>query len=270
MRRTVLAGAVALAAAGSGAAVVAAQGTPPSVTLTASASAVTVTGAEALKSGPTRFQFKATGGERELALLELKPGVTDDAVTKAAPNIETAEQAREYGTLVTGGAATKAGSFVTTITIKAARYAVIDITRRPAVRALFTAGDPPNGTTVPAPAATLDMDDFRFRGPATLPKRGVIRFQNVGEQAHHAVAMRLTAKANARRIARTIRQGKEPKSGVAGFVSFLGIADPATVNDVEVNARAGRYLLLCFIEDERRARGREHARLGMIKQVRFR
>jgi hypothetical protein len=46
--------------------------------------------------------------------------------------------------------------------------------------------------------------------------------------------------------------------------------DRGVANDVTGPTRAGTYLLVCFLPDERKRRGRAHVELGMGNVVRIR
>jgi hypothetical protein len=106
--------------------------------------------------------------------------------------------------------------------------------------------------------------------PGTLPRRGVVRFENRGERLHMAVAFPLrrgTSRAAAvpallrnrqrRFFGRLVnqRRGGEP----------LGPVSSGTVNDVEVDfGRRGNWVFVCFIGDGERGNP-SHFTLGMVK-----
>jgi hypothetical protein len=127
----------------------------------------------------------------------------------------------------------------------------------------FTTSAQANGATAPAPDATVRMEDLRFRGSATLPRRGTVRFQNFGLGPHIAVAFPLRAGVSNAAAGRAIRSGSDAAFGrIAGGapVGLQTVISPAQSDDQQVSfARSGRYALVCFVN--------EHNRLGMYRIV---
>jgi hypothetical protein len=260
--------AAAVLAVAGGAGAVLAQGPPPTVEVTVRATSMTVTGAEALNAGPARLEFTVPGGaERGFSLFELKPGVTREEAERAAPNIEEPSDAEELGRFVAGSIVDGGQTYTTTVTLSAGEYVLIDLTRRPAVRTGFTVGTAPNTAVIPEPDASISLEDYSFGGDATLPRRGTLRIENTGRRLHHALAFRLRRGVNGRKVARQLRNGKDPERAFAGQASALvEIVSPNTANDVELSATAGRYVLVCFVQNS--SRGKPHAQLGMVRRVR--
>ena len=269
MKKQALAGAIALALTGAGAAAVTAQEAPPTVDVTITPRAMTVKGAEALKGGPTRLAFTATGrGEAGFVVMELKPGVTRQQITAAAPRIkDPAAAERRYGRFVASTFLAVARRYATTITLKpGAEYVILDISKRPAVRAGFTVGPETSTAAAPAPAATIGLEDYAVDAPATLPRTGTIRVENRGKVLHHLLAFPLRKDTDTKKLMRQIKAGKEPRGVFAGPPSApVEIVSTGTVNDVEVSSRPGKTLLVCFLQDTRKAP--PHAALGMAKVV---
>jgi hypothetical protein len=140
--------------------------------------------------------------------------------------------------------------------------------------AVFTVGQQPSGAVAPAPAATVGLVDYAFRAPATLPRRGVVRFENRGERLHFAVAIRVRPGVRPRRLVRLLQSPRGSERQLerlaAGFAQPLGVVSGGTVNDVEVNfPRSGNWVLACFLEDGRRGNP-PHNLLGMVRSVRVR
>ena len=245
-----------------------AQDAPPTVTVTVAPKSATFEGADALKAGPTKLVFKVTGkGERGVALFKLKPGVDPDEMAKAAAKIRQPADAHRYGSFVASTFIAGRETYTTTVDLPAADYVLADFTNRPAIRAGFTVAPERSTAVAPAPAATISMDDYRFDGPSTLPRNGVLRVDNDGKKIHHALLFRLAPKANARKIMAALRRGQEPpNSSYAGPPSALvEIVSPGASNAVDAKLAPGRSLLVCFISDG--ARKPPHAALGMAKLV---
>jgi hypothetical protein len=270
VRRLLLAGGIVLSLSG-GAAWVAAQGPPLTVEVTVGRTSMTVTGAEGLPAGPTRFRFTVAegAGERSFALFELKPGVTREEVERAAPQIREPADAHRYGRFVASGSEAGGEIYTTTLTLRDGEYVLIDFTRQGDVRASFRVGTEPSTAQTPEPDARIRMGDYWFRGAAVLPRRGIIRVENDGDRLHHALLFKLRRGVSGRSVVNMLRRGQEPRRVFAGGPSVLTeIVSPLAVNDVETTLRRGRHVLVCFISNSRR--GKPHAALGMARAVRVR
>ena len=137
----------------------------------------------------------------------------------------------------------------------------------------FTVGQPGTPVTAPTPDATVTMRDYRFTGSRSLPRRGTVRFENRGDQAHFAFSARLRRGVSERRALRAARSRSEnalerivlPQS----FYEVDGVQSPGASADNEINfGRAGRYLLVCFLEGG--PRNRSHNQLGMERVLNVR
>lgn len=267
------AAALSLAAAGAGAGVAAAvspaQEAPPTVGLAVSAKAVQVTGAEALKAGPTTLRFTAAGkGELAPAVLELKPGVTREQVAKAAKDLGTMA-GEKLGTLVASTFFVGGGApYSTTVDLDPGEHVVLNFGRKGAtIAGSFTVGAERGTAVAPAPAATVSMKDYAFGGPSTLPRGGTIRVTNDGKVQHHALVLPLKKGVSTKRVLKDIRAGKEPAYALGGPPSALTeVVSPGTTNDVQTTAsRPGKYLLVCFLQNS--PKQPPHAVQGMAKVV---
>jgi hypothetical protein len=259
----------------------AAQAPPPTVVATVTPQAVTLQGAEALPAGATRFEIRngARRGDADVNIVALKPGVTVDAF-RAALGREGGEDPRPFKRILSfeaNGIAPAGGRYATTINLKPGlTYVVLNTARRleRSPIAVFTVGQQPSGAVAPAPAATVGVVDYAFRMPSTLPRRGVVRFENRGERLHFGVAFRVRPGVRPNRLVRLLRspRGSERQLErlVGGATQPLGIVSGGTVNDVEVNfRRPGNWVLACFIEDGRRGNP-PHNLLGMVRSFRVR
>jgi hypothetical protein len=259
-----LAAAVALAAAGA----VSAQAPPPAVEIALQGRTAQVTGADALRTGPTTLRVSARSPGAFFVLVELNPGVTRQAFAAGLRRIQGPAQVRRFGVAVASGGA----PYATTITLRPREYAIVEFGRQPRVVGSFTASEPGSGATAPAPDATVGLADFRFTGAGVLPRSGVVRWENRGRQMHEAVMFPVRTRADQRSVARAFRRGAQEPRGIAGPPAPLGVGlvDRGTVNDVQAErVRPGRYVVVCFLPDERRRSGRprSHAQLGMVREV---
>ena len=267
MEKRLVAAATALALTGAGAAAVTAQEAPPTVGIAIAKTKMTVTGADALKAGPTRLAFtKAGRGETGFVVVQLKPGVTRDEVAEAAKRIRNPAQGTKYGSYVASTFLPGRGEYATTVTLAPAEYVIIDITKKPAVRASFVVGQEQSTAVAPQPAVTVGLEDYGIDMPSTIPRSGTMRIENRGDVLHHLLAFPLRKGVNGKKLLKRIKAGKEPRNAFAGPPSApVEIVSPGTVNDVEGARRPGKMLYVCFLQDRRKAP--PHSALGMAKVV---
>ena len=270
MRQQLIAGAVALAVAGSGASAVAAQApTPPRVGLDVTPQAITFEGAPKVGTGYHRFNLENKGrGQAGVGLMQLRPGVTAEQVSAAIGSIQDPMQIEQYGRVVASALLAPRGQYTTTVRLVDADYVVVDFTKQPAVRLSFRAGPQAGGAaSVKAPSTRVTLRDYRFTMPSTLRAgRQTIRTTNAGRRMHHVLMMPLKPSADASKVLADLKAGKEPRSAIGGPPSALvEVVSKGTTNDVEVNLRRGRYLMVCFLQNS--PQSKPHAQLGMRKVV---
>src|SRR4051812_6011913 len=133
MKRRIAAGALAVAALGGSAGVVAwAQDAPPTVEVTVTAKKITIAGADAIKAGPTRLHFTAKGGDKGAVLVRLEDGVTQEKFASVVKKLRNPNTAEKYGTFVASGFFAK--EYATTVTLEDADYALVDVSNEPVWR----------------------------------------------------------------------------------------------------------------------------------------
>ena len=134
----------------------------------------------------------------------------------------------------------------------------------------FTVGTTAAGASRPVPDAIVGLYAYAYGMPATLPLRGVVRFENRGARLHMAVAYplrRRTSRAAAvhallrnrqrRFLGRLVNQRRATEP--------LGPVSSGTVNDVELDSgRRGNWVFVCFIGDGERG-SPSHYTLGTVK-----
>lgn len=252
------------------AALVSAQTTPPTITVTAGGSTLTVTPAGTLASGPTRIEFVRTAGEPSLSIGALKAGVTVEAFTAALRRSDdealgmidigagadlNADEPRWTST-----ASLQAGSTYVAVNTEGENRAGFEVTP-------FTVGTTPNGATAPRADATVTMVDLRFTGASTLPRNGTIRFRNNGWAPHFAVAAPLRSGATSAQIGEALKSSRQRR--LAQLLDFGNAGEPQAlitrgadvVNQVRF-PKAGKWALICFFEN--------HAAQGMYRVVNVR
>ena len=243
---------------------------PPTIQITINASSMDVVGEESLGVGPTRLVAKVPGEkERAFLLFELKSGVTREEAQRALPQIREPADAERLGRFVAGSIINGGDTYTSTLSLRDGTYVLIDFTRRPVIRDDFTVGTTPNQADAPTPDAEITLEDYAFGGDTTLPRNGIVRVENTGRRIHHALAFRLRRGVDGRRVVRQIRRGREPRRAFSGQAyALVELVSRTTTNDVETSMAGGRYVLVCFVSNSRR--GKPHAQLGMVRQVRFR
>jgi hypothetical protein len=264
---------VATLALGGAAAVAVAQEAPPTVTVALGKTAVTVTGADALKAGPTRFEFSVADGKEQFGVLfAFAPDTTVEEFEKALPKGPGA--VLQLGSIeASASLAGRSDKRALTATLKpGVTYAAVQATADNGSKwkhSLFTVGQETSTAVAPTPDATVRFVDYGFRGSKTLPRNGVVRFENDGKSPHFAVAFPLRKGADPKAAVRAMKKNQEKRfMRMAGGepTEPQGLITGGAVNDVEVKfAKKGTYVLACFFSDGPRAK--PHAARGMVRAV---
>jgi len=280
MRKVSVAVVCALAAVAAVAAIATAQGTVPSLAVTASPTAVSVGATGAIAPGPTQLQISRAQSRAGLSMFIglLVPGVSLQDLQAALRRDDRTRGSQALGMVSIQSSVSFSGTQTRRtvgLTLKPGlTYVMVSEPESqgdspPASRgfATFTTGTQGNGATAPRPDATVRMVDLRFRGSRTLPRRGVVRVQNFGGGPHIAIAFPLRAGVTSSQFGRAIRSNSQSRVGrlLAGAPVELQnvLSGGGTSNDQTVSfARSGRYGLVCFVN--------EHNRLGMYRVVRVR
>ncbi len=253
------------------AAAVSAQAPAPTVAITASETTVNVGVTGPLAAGPTRFVVSNEGGdELEIAIGALRPGVTLEEFTATLRS--DPDNAIELVHL-DGGVALTADQERRAVTFRLrpnTTYVVANLAgENPADWEFvdFRVSGQANGASVPEADARVRMIDLRFRGARTLPRRGIVRFENDGWAPHFAVAAPLRRGARKREVAFALRNNRNRR--LERLVNFEQTTEPQSlitrdaVNFSEVRfPRRGRYVMVCFFEN--------HHQQGMYRFVRVR
>jgi hypothetical protein len=269
----------ALGAVAAVAAIATAQTTAPTVAVTASPTSVTAQVTGPVAAGPTTLQISRAASRRGLSvyIATLNAGVTiQDLQAAFRRDDRTPNGGSSLGLATVHASVTFEGSETrrnVTFTLKPGlTYIMVsepDAENAPPTRGLgsFTTSTEANGASAPRPDATVRMVDLRFRGSQTLPRRGTVRVQNFGAGPHIAIAFPLRRGVTSAQLGRALRSDSDAALGriVGGTPSALQtiLSGGGNFDDQQVNfARAGRYALVCFVN--------EHYRLGMYRVVNVR
>jgi hypothetical protein len=250
---------------------------PQTVTIATAGGKATVTGADALAQGPTRFVVSGTGKEVDLTLFQLKPGATQAQVVAALAKLKGPPTSlQKYGSFAFGSTSGKGYAPTTTdLALTTATYLVVDSTRALKVVSSFAVGTTTTTVATPTPDATITMRDFHITAPATLPSTGTIRVTNTGKSPHFLLALKAGSTAGAHEVAMLLHKGgqaneKKAQKLITGEDELVSVISPGVTNDVEVSRLAkGSYVLVCFYGDAR-SHMKEHSMLGMETVVHVR
>ena len=253
------------------AAAVSAQAPAPTVRIQASESSLNVGVSGPLAAGPTRFEVVNTGGDDlEITIAALRPGITLGQATDALRS--DPESAIEL-VHIDGGVSLTANQETRAVTFDLrpnSTYVVLNLTGDDPgdweIVELAVSGQS-NGASVPGADARVRIVDLRFRGAKTLPRRGVVRFENDGWAPHFAFAAKLRKGARKREVAFALRNDRNRR--LERLVNFERSTEPQALitrgavnyNEVRFPGR-GRYVMVCFFEN--------HHRQGMYRFVRVR
>jgi hypothetical protein len=256
--------------------------TTPALEIALSPNRVTVgSGSAVVPAGVTRLEFSNTSRQAPAgaSLVALKEGVTLAEFRRGLARANRGPgPLKALATFEAGGQVAPRGTYVTTVALKPDTTYVVantsgdDATKFPLDT--FTTGQTPGSGTRPEPDATVDLFDFAFGMPSTLPRNGTIRFENLGERLHIAVAIPVRRRASRVAAVRAFLTNNEGRinrlTDARRSTEALGIVSGETTNDVEVRfPRAGDYLFVCFIGDGERGNP-SHNTLGMVKAFRVR
>ena len=244
---------------------------PPTVTVTAAESTLTVGATGPLAAGPTRFEIvNSSGGAPEIAVAALRPGVTlADFSAALRSNPDAAIEMIHLD----GGASFAPGQDRRVVTMNlrpSSTYVAVNIegdnSQQWEITPFSTSGQA-NGASPPSAGARVRMIDLRFLGARTLPRNGVVRFENSGWAPHFALAAPLRGNARQRAVARALRGNRQRQlERLLDFSRSLEIQSLITRGAVNYNQiqfpRRGRYVMVCFFEG--------HNAQGMFKFVRVR
>jgi hypothetical protein len=245
------------------------------VTVNATPTAVSLDPAGPLAAGPTRFNFVRPAGGKDVAVYValLVPGVSVDQLAKTLSREDGTDRDSSLGLVSIQASATLDGGVnqrAVTFNVKAGlSYVVVSEEQTegngPVKRAFttFTSSGDSNGATAAKPAATVRLQGLRFRGPSTLPRKGVVRFENRDGVAHFALAFPLKKGTTTAEFRKALFGSERAFGKVLSGAPYMAqniLSGGDTSNDGELSfPKSGKYALVCFID--------QHDRLGMYKLV---
>jgi hypothetical protein len=247
----------------------------PQVGVVSKAGAVTISGAAALKPGPTMFHFSGAnkgGKEIDITLFALKAGASEKQLLAESAKLKgPPTPLQKYGKFVLGATLSKQfPTYTVSVSLAKGTYLMVDDTAAPRVVGTFSVGAGGGGATSATPVATITLTDFKISAPATLPSSGTVRFHNDGVSPHFVAMISTASAANAMKLAMLLHQGKDAKAqklATGELAPPLGLISPGVTDDVVLSKiPPGAYVLACFYGDAT-SHGKEHTMLGMESVV---
>ncbi|HEV2061058.1 MAG TPA: hypothetical protein VGR11_17030 [Solirubrobacteraceae bacterium] len=140
----------------------------------------------------------------------------------------------------------------------------------------FTVTGPASDATLPAQPATLTASDtgegddkqysFAFKGLKAGTNQ--VRFENTGQELHHAIMFAINQGKTIEDVTAVFTSDGPPKGPPpVNFDKTIGtqVIDGGIAQNIELDLPAGRYAVVCFIQD--RKGGKPHVANGMIDEL---
>lgn len=244
----------------------------PVVTLAMDGKSVTVGGTPV--SGAVDIRSTVTGEtDASPTLFRLNPGATVQQIFAAVGSSNDPNATAPYGSIVFSGDAPKGTSDLQT-TLNPGNYVALDFgptngnSSGPPPYANFTVASATAAASLPHPDATITAIDFRFQGPTTLKSGSTVRAINHGYLVHMVVAIGAKNTDQAKKIMSLLRAGKDNKAQklATSFITLAGTMSQGGVVQQTLHAKAGAYVLACFMDAQD---GREHSQLGMLRMIKI-
>jgi hypothetical protein len=247
----------------------AAASTLPTLSLTVTASSITVGGAT--QSGAVNVVTTATGlKEAGVLLFLLKPGATFEIVEAAIQKAHGDTNATsKYGSIVFDAEVSAPQKSEVQTYLQPGQYVAVvpGEGKGSKAHANFTVTAAASPVALPAPEATIRSIEFGFRGPSTLHDGQLVRFENEGYLVHMDVAAPVKNTKAAKQAVKDLLAGKEKAFGklIAGPpAGFAGPVSHEAFQQETITAKPGIYVEVCFMDTQD---GRSHSQLGMERII---
>lgn len=250
-----------------------AQAALPTLTLTVTASSITVGGAT--QSGGVNIVTTVTGvKEGGAVLFLLKPGVSIAEVESFMSKKGAAKDPNntiKYGSLVFDVEGRPGKAVEAQAELAPGEYLALGPNegKGPKPHTFFAVTPAASPTALPAPEATERSIDFGFRGPKVLHDGELVRFENEGFVVHMDIAFPAKSKGDAFEVDHDLLVGHErglEKLAAGEPVGFAGPLSHEAFQQETITAKPGWYVQACFMETQD---GRDHTRLGMERVIRI-
>ena len=134
--------------------------------------------------------------------------------------------------------------------------------------ASFTVEGDAGDAELPETDATITAVDYSFEAEGLRPGKNEVRFENTGEELHHAILFPINEGVEFSEVREAFASEEEPEGPPpVDFENQVGtsVIDGGNAQNVELELEEGRYAALCFIQD--RAGGPPHVAKGMISEL---
>jgi hypothetical protein len=140
----------------------------------------------------------------------------------------------------------------------------------------FTVTGPASDAELPARPATLtatddgggDEGDYGFEFKGLKAGHNEVRFENTGEQLHHALLFPIARGKTIKDVEEAFAAEEEPEGPPpVDFEKGVGttVIDGGIAQNISIDLPAGSYAVVCFLSD--RKGGKSHAEEGMLKEL---
>ena len=221
---------------------------------------------DSVPAGLSRVQFRNSAkGDHGAQLAYVDEGYTVEAGLRAAQAWGERGRPLPRWVHLAGGVGTvKSGETGTaTQRLPAGSYVVVDIDSNTSAEFRVT-GDGAEGEP-PSTSATIEATEYKFDARGLTAGRNEVRYDNAGSEPHFVEGLRIKSGKTIADVRKFIRDEKgEPPFTESGlFVS--AVTDGGVSQTLELDLRAGKYALLCFVPD--RKGGPPHAVKGMVSEA---
>ena len=211
--------------------------------------------------------------EAGVILLLLKPGVTDAEVEsfiakkggQGDPN-----RASKYGSLVFDAEAEPGHASEAQTYLQPGQYLALATSGEggPKFHTQFTVAAAASPVALPAPQATVRSIESGFRGPSTLHKGELVRFENEGYLVHMDAAFQVKDMKTAKKLVKALLAGNEKAANklAIGGVIFAGPLSSGAFQQETITAKPGIYVQACFMDTQDH---RSHTMLGMERIIKI-
>jgi len=248
---------------------------PAAIDIHATDTGLQITGLTDVKPGYTRFaDTNTTDSDHALMVVKLHDGVTADEMLAALKSPDGVEALGKADFLGGVDDIPHHTTWAESVDLAPGSYVVLDHAEghgegngawftEPGFYFPFTVADG-SSTSAAAPKAdaVIKMRDFAYDMPASLPRDGVIEFQNVGTQLHMGVLLKLNPGVTVDEAMQNL--GDEASAAKLGTpLEFVGATTPGVEVSVEQHFEPGSYIIACMMPDMQKD-GTPHAMEGMI------
>jgi plastocyanin len=119
-----------------------------------------------------------------------------------------------------------------------------------------------------APSGAEEAESYGFEFANLKAGSNQIRFENTGEQLHHALFFPIVGKTTIEEVEKVFSSEEEPEGPPpVDFENGVGtsVIDGGIAQNITLELKAGRYAVICFISD--REGGKPHVAKGMIDEL---